>query len=345
MSKNQFEKRKQDHIRLALDAKSQWEHGPLLNRVQLIPDSLPEIDFKDVQISTPNLNQHWASPIFIASMTAGHSDSTRINQILSEAAGAKSWLMGVGSQRKELQDLNAANEWKQIRKSCPKVKWAANLGLSQLIQTPVATVQALIDNLEAVAFFIHLNPLQECLQPEGTPHFKNGLKIIEVLSQKIKIPIIIKEVGCGISQHTAQRLREIGIYAIDVSGVGGTHWGRIETYRSEPEDLLYKVGTNFRDWGLDTVETLLALDDMRLPFELWASGGVRSGVDVAKLLAMNAKMVGVAQPFMKAALAGENEVIELMEQYELELKIAMFCAGVAKIEDFKHRKVWQWNKR
>jgi isopentenyl-diphosphate delta-isomerase len=345
MSNQQFEKRKQDHIRLALDEKSQWEHRPLLNRVQLIPDSLPEIDFQDVQIKTQNLNHQWGSPIFIASMTAGHADSARINQILSEAASAKSWLMGVGSQRKELQDLSAANEWKVIRKSNPKVKWAANLGLSQLIQTPIETTQKLIDNLEAVAFFIHLNPLQECLQPEGTPYFKNGLKTIESLSQKIKIPIIIKEVGCGISQYTALRLRELGIYAIDVSGAGGTHWGRIETYRSEPRDLLHQVGLQFKDWGLDTVETLLALDEMGLPFQLWASGGVRSGVDVAKLLAMNAQMVGVAQPFMKAALKGEKELIQLMEQYELELKIAMFCAGLAKIEDFKLRKVWQWNKR
>jgi isopentenyl-diphosphate delta-isomerase len=253
--------------------------------------------------------------------------------------------MGVGSQRKELQDLTAANEWASIRKTCPRVKWAANLGLSQLIQTPLDSVKRLIDNLEAVAFFIHLNPLQECLQPEGTPFFKGGLKTIENLAQQIKIPIIVKEVGCGISVHTAQRLREIGVHAIDVSGAGGTHWGRIETYRSEPEDVRHKVGLTFKDWGLDTVETLLALDQMNLPFELWASGGVRSGLDVAKLLAMNAKMVGVAQPFMKAALNSTEDVIKLMNQFELELKIAMYCTGVEKIDDFKQRKVWQWIKK
>jgi isopentenyl-diphosphate delta-isomerase len=345
MSKHDFEKRKQDHIRLALDEKTQWEQGPLLNSVQLIPDSLPEIDFKDVDISTQNMQIKWSCPIFISSMTAGHTDSLRINQILSEASSEKSWLMGVGSQRKELDDLAAANEWLNIRKSCPKVKWAANLGLSQLIQTPVDKIKMLLENLEAVAFFIHLNPLQECLQPEGTPFFKNGLKTIEKLAQQIKIPIIIKEVGCGISPHTAQRLRELGVHAIDVSGAGGTHWGRIETYRSEPEQLLHKVGLTFKDWGLDTVETLLALDQMNLPFEVWASGGVRSGLDVAKLLAMNAKMVGVAQPFMKAALKGSEEVINLMNQFELELKIAMFCTGLAKVEDFTHRKVWQWIKK
>jgi isopentenyl-diphosphate delta-isomerase len=345
MSKHNFEKRKQDHIRLALDEKSQWEHGSLLNKIQLIPDSLPEIDLSDVNITSLNMQIQWGSPIFVSSMTAGHADSTRINHILSEACSAKSWLMGVGSQRKELQDISAAKEWATIRQSCPNIKWAANLGLSQLIQTSLDTVKKLIDNLEAVAFFIHLNPLQECLQPEGTPFFKNGLKTIEKLAQQIKLPIIVKEVGCGISVHTAQRLREIGVHAIDVSGAGGTHWGRIETFRSEPEALLHKVGLNFKDWGLDTVETLLALDEMDLPFELWASGGVRSGLDVAKLLAMNAQMVGVAQPFMKAALNGPEEVIKLMNQYELELKIAMFCSGVAKVEDFKHRKVWQWIKR
>jgi isopentenyl-diphosphate delta-isomerase len=345
MSKHDFEKRKQDHIRLALDEKSQWERGSLLNSVQLIPDSLPEIDFKDVDISVQNMQIQWGSPIFISSMTAGHADSTRINQILSEACSAKSWLMGVGSQRRELHDIAAANEWSTIRKSCPQVKWAANLGLSQLIQTPLDMVKKLIDNLEAVAFFIHLNPLQECLQPEGTPFFKNGLKTIEKIVQQIRIPIIVKEVGSGISPHTAQRLREMGVHAIDVSGAGGTHWGRIETYRSEPEDMLHNVGLTFKDWGLDTVETLLTLDQLNLPFELWASGGVRSGLDAAKLLAMNAQMVGVAQPFMKAALKGPEEVVKLMDQFELELKIAMFCTGVAKVGDFKHRKVWQWIKK
>lgn len=345
MSKHDFEKRKQDHIRLALDEKSQWEQSPLLNSVQLIPDSLPEIDLNNVDISIENMQIKWACPIFISSMTAGHADSTRINQILSEASSEKSWLMGVGSQRKELEDVLAASEWVTIRKSCPNVQWAANLGLSQLIQTPIDKVKKLIDNLEAVAFFVHLNPLQECLQPEGTPFFKNGLKTIEILAQQIKIPIIVKEVGCGISPHTAQRLREMGIHAIDVSGVGGTHWGRIETYRSEPEELLHRVGLTFKDWGLDTVETLLSLDQMDLPFELWASGGVRSGLDVAKLLAMNAQMIGVAQPFMKAAVKGYEEVIKLMNQFELELKISMFCTGIEKVEDFKNRKVWQWIKK
>jgi isopentenyl-diphosphate delta-isomerase len=345
MSKHDFEKRKQDHIRLALDEKSQWGQLPLLGKVQLIPDSMPEIDFSQVSISVQNMQLHWGSPIFISSMTAGHLESARINQILSEACSEKSWLMAVGSQRRELIDISAAKEWSFIRKNCPNVKWAANLGLTQLIQTPIDIINRLIDNLQAVAFFIHLNPLQECLQPEGTPFFKNGLKTIEKLVQQIRIPIIIKEVGCGISQRPAERLREVGVHAIDVSGTGGTHWGRIETYRSEPEDLLFKTGLTFKDWGIDTVETLLDLDQLNLPFELWASGGVRTGLDVAKLLAMNAKMVGVAQPFMKAALNGTEEVLKLMNQFELELKISMFCAGIEKVEDFKHRKVWQWIRR
>ncbi len=340
-----FEKRKKDHIEYSLDPNSQWEYISGLANIQLLHDALPELDFSEIEIGETSLGYNWNCPIFVSSMTAGNKEGERINEVITDACSSKNWLMGVGSQRKELFDSEAAQEWKKLKISYPKIKWAANLGITQLIQIDIMQVEKLLDNLEAVALFIHLNPLQESLQLEGTPHFRGGVEKIITLTERLKIPIIVKEVGCGISEVTAMKLRTAKLTAIDVSGLGGTHWGRIENLRTPTTHELYSVGQNFKDWGIDTVESLLCLSQLNLPFELWASGGVRSGVDVAKLIALGAKMVGVAQPFLKASLKGVDSVIELMNQFESELKIAMFCTGIKNTNDLRARKVWKWKNK
>lgn len=336
-----FESRKQDHIRIALDPRTQAEGLSGLERVRLTHEALPDFDFSEISLTKNIFDLELKAPLFISSMTAGNEKSSLINSRLSEAAQSRGWAMGVGSQRKELSK-DSANEWQEIRKRAPKAVLIGNLGIAQIISSTTDQVRRLVDNLEAKALFIHLNPLQEALQKEGTPNFKGGLKAIERVVRELNVPVIVKEVGCGLSQSTVERLNGVGVFAVDVSGLGGTHWGRIEGYRSEPGDLYYEASQTFKDWGLSTVESLLMAKEAPVKCQIWASGGVRSGLDAAKLFALNAEMVGVAKPMLEAALAGDKALAEAMEKFEFELKVAMFCTGVKNLSEFKQKRVWSW---
>lgn len=344
-SSSQFEKRKQDHIRIALAPRSQAEGLSGLDNVQLIHEALPNLNFKEVDSSTSFFSKKLSAPFFISSMTAGHEKGLEINSRLAKLSAEKQILMGVGSQRRELADSEARQEWKSVRKQAPKALLLGNLGIAQVIRTPVDQVQALVESLEAEALFVHLNPLQECLQPEGTTEFRGGEAAIEKLAKTLSIPVIVKEVGCGFSKDTLKRIYNLGVYAVDVSGLGGTHWGRVEGYRSEKTELLFQVAQTFENWGLSTVESLLSAKEIDEKIPVWASGGVRDGLQAAKLLALGADMVGIAQPWLKAALESPESVNDLYEKLLLELKIAMFCTGVANIGEFKTKRVWKWHAR
>lgn len=340
----QFELRKRDHIRIALDTKSEATGRSGLESFELMHDALPEMDFSEVMLATEAFGVEFSSPFFISSMTAGHDGSLQINHRLANAAAEKNWLMGVGSQRKQLTDAGARAEWTAIRRQTPKVKLAGNIGLSQLIQTKPDQIQALVDSLEAVAMFVHLNPLQEVLQKEGTPNFKNGVQAIEILCAKLSVPVIVKEVGCGMSRSTLAKLQNIGVAAVDMSGLGGTHWGRVEAYRSEEGESLREAGEVFANWGMSNVESLLIAQELKPDYSLWASGGVRSGLDAAKLIALGASMVGLAKPLLEKALVSEEALLKQMNQFELELKIAMFCTASKTVSELRDRKLWQWRK-
>jgi isopentenyl-diphosphate delta-isomerase len=339
----QFEQRKKDHIRIALDPQSQASGLTGLDNVKLIHEAFPELNFSQIHTRTHFLDQNLQSPIFISSMTAGHSDAVNLNLILARAAEARGWAMGVGSQRKELMLDEASKEWKLVRAQAPKAVLLGNLGLTQVIRTPLSEIQRLIDNLQASALFIHVNPLQEVLQKEGTPDFKGGLEAVEKLCRSLEVPVIIKEVGCGFSRSTLQRLTNMGIYAVDVAGLGGTHWGRVEGHRSEETDILFEAAKTYKNWGISTVESVLSAVDCKPDYKIWASGGVRTGLDVAKLIALGAEMVGIAQGLLEAALKGENELDHVMQRLEYELKIALFCTGCEDLRTLSTKRVWTWN--
>lgn len=340
----QFERRKVDHIRLALDEKNQAHGGSGLDRIRLRHEAFPEINFNDVVLATEVFGAKLKSPIFISSMTAGHAGSQNLNLIMAKVAETRGWAMGVGSQRRQLTDSSADLEWKAIRKECPRVVFFGNIGLSQLISTPTSDVQRLADTLEASAMIVHTNPLQECLQPEGTPQFAGGLKAVEKLCRELSVPVILKETGCGFSRETLSRLRSLGVAAVDVSGFGGTHWGRVEGGRSQAGEKLNLAAETFKDWGVSTLESLLYALEFQKDYQVWASGGVRSGLDAAIVLAIGAKMVGVAKPIMQAALQGENALMKQMELLEFELKTALFCTGSKNLHELREKKVWRWKK-
>lgn len=341
----QFESRKRDHIRLALDESNQAVGESGLERIALVHEALPDLDFSEVSLQSKSLKKNLKTPFLVSSMTAGHENSTVLNALLARACEARGWRMGVGSQRRELGDKQAALEWKAIRRESPKVELLGNLGLAQLIQSKISDVERLVENLEASAMIIHLNALQECLQPEGTPEFKGGLKAIEKLARKLSVPVVVKETGCGFSARTLKRLKGTGVAAVDVSGLGGTHWGRIEGGRNGEGDVKFEAARTLANWGISTVDSLMDALVLKPDCEVWASGGVRSGLDAAKLLALGSKCVGFAMPVLNAALKGEEALLAKMETFEYELKTALFCTGSKNIVDLQHGKVWKWQAK
>jgi isopentenyl-diphosphate delta-isomerase len=342
--REQFEGRKQDHIRLSMSPKNQAAGEAGFDRVELIHEALPDLNFDQVSLASSSLGQKTKTPFLISSMTAGHASSVDLNARLARAAEASGWRMGVGSQRKELNDPDAAAEWRAIRKQAAKVVLYGNLGMAQLIRTKISAVERLVDSLGASGMIIHLNGLQECMQPEGTPAFKGGVKALSDLAKKLSVPVIVKETGCGFSKKTLKRLRGLGLGAVDVSGYGGTHWGRIEGDRNKPDSIRKAAAATFANWGIATVDSLADAVSVKPDYEIWASGGVRSGLDAAKLLAMGAETVGLAMPILEAALLGETELQWKMSAVEYELKTALFCTGASNLEDLREKKVWKWKK-
>jgi isopentenyl-diphosphate Delta-isomerase len=335
-----FEERKRDHIEISLSSQSQSLAKEGLESIELIHEALPDLNFSDINIKTTTLGLEVNSPVFVSSMTLGHSESSTVNQILAAVCVEQNMLMGVGSQRRQLEDREAQNECVQLRQKFPKLKVMGNLGLAQLIETPVAQIQSLVDSLEAQAMIIHTNPLQECIQKEGTPQFRGSWQSLEKLCRSLPVPVVLKETGCGFSARTLERLKDIGLAAIDVSGRGGTHWGRVEAQRLSSDHIQYPAGKSFSDWGITTVDSVLAAREIAMKTEIWASGGVRSGLDVAKFLALGAQMVGVAQPMLAAALSGKGELTKFIDQLHYELKVAMFCTGVETLADLQRGELW-----
>ncbi|KTD33406.1 isopentenyl pyrophosphate isomerase [Legionella nautarum] len=334
---SQFEKRKQDHIELALMPANQTSEFNVLDQFTLAHEALPDLDFAEISITSQRFGREVCSPFFVSSMTAGHRGAVNINRNLIEACAKSGWAMGVGSQRRELTDSQAATEWHELRRDFPKVSLFSNLGIAQLITTPLPQIQNLIEALQAEALIIHCNPLQEAIQPEGTPQFKGCWDALAKLVKQLDRPVIVKETGCGFSSNTLQRLNDIGVAAVDVSGLGGTHWGRIEGHRAGEGSIKQRTAVSFRNWGIDTMQTVIHAVSLNPRFEVWGSGGVRNGLDAAKLFALGTTSVGFAKPMLDAALENAHAVHELMKLIEYELKVAMFCTGSRILSELKEK--------
>jgi isopentenyl-diphosphate delta-isomerase len=341
MNTQHFESRKADHLRLALDPSMEAAGESGFDRIRLEHEALPELDFKDVDLSTDFFGYKAASPFFVSSMTAGHQNGEALNLTLARVASARRWPMGLGSQRRELTDPAARNEWKRLRRLAPNGFFLSNLGLSQLIVTKPNKVLELVTALEAGALIIHTNPVQEALQPEGTPEFKGGLKALEKICKISPVPVVLKETGCGFSKQTLKRVSNIGLAAIDLSGYGGTHWGRIEGGRAPKASPQQIAAHTFRAWGISTVESLETAAGLKTKAEIWASGGIRSGLDGAKAIAMGARKAGFAKPALEAALQGEAALGAWMERIEFELKVALFCSGQGTPASLRKGKPWR----
>jgi isopentenyl-diphosphate delta-isomerase len=332
--------RKADHIRINLEENVNFPNLTTgLEHFRFTHQALPELDLDEVDTSVRLFGKRLTAPILISSMTGGTEQAQAINRTLAAAAQQHGLAMGLGSQRAGIERSEITATFR-VRDVAPDVLLFANLGAVQFnYGYGVEECRRAVDMVKADALILHLNPLQEVLQPEGDVNWRGLLGKIEQICRTLGAPVIVKEVGWGISEQTARRLIEAGVSAIDVAGAGGTSWSQVEMHRA-PTERLRRLAAAFGDWGIPTAESLLAVRHacetlQRTDMTLFASGGIRSGQDIAKCVALGADLVGLASPFLKRAVDSVEAVIEEMELLTTELRIAMFCSGAANVEQLR----------
>ncbi len=332
--------RKQDHIEINLkkDVKSLQETG--FDLYHFTHNPLPEIDLKDIATISNFLGKTIQAPILISSMTGGTSDALKINMNLAEAAQIRGIALGLGSGRAGLDSEEAARTY-QLRKWAPNIPIYANLGAIQLnYGCGVDECRRVVEMAGADALILHLNSLQEALQPEGQTNFSGLVKKIGDVCKKIAVPVIAKEVGWGINAKAATLLVDAGVSCIDVAGAGGTSWSEVEKHRNTSEERI-RISSHFRGWGLSTAEAVQDVSKALPHIPLIASGGLRKGLDIAKSLALGASMGGIAGGFLKAASQSSEEVVRMIDELILELRIVMFAVGANTIDQLKQTSIFK----
>ena len=328
-------RRKADHIRITLEEDVGFgELTTGLERYRLVHQALPELDLDDVDAGVEMLGRRVSAPVVISCMTGGVERGAQINRRLARAAQAARVAMGVGSQRAALDDAALAESFR-VRDLAPDVPLLANLGVSQLREPgAMERCRRAVDMVAADALVLHANPLQEALQPEGTPRFAGLVDLIGEVAATAGVPVLLKEVGWGLSEEVARAMSEAGVAGLDVAGAGGTSWSEVERHRMD-DPVMRRVAATFRDWGIPTAESVVA---SRRGFPhglLIASGGLRSGLDAAKCIALGADAAAFAAPFLRAAVASESDLDDEVRRIVTELRVAMFCVGAATVADLR----------
>ena len=335
--------RKQSHVELAATTLFESRASPGWEDVHLLPVSLTDLSLESVDTRVDLLGHMLEAPIMIAAMTGGHPDSLEINRRLATAAGVLGVGIGLGSQRSMLLDASLARTYEVVRSAAPDAFVAANIGVSQLSEHGDAPLTAddinrIIEVVSADALAVHLNAAEELIQPEGD---RNTTGFADALARGVSIspiPVIAKETGSGIVRETAERLAEAGVAAIDVGGTGGTSFTKLEGARAgnAGDAIGQRVGETFADWGVPTAVSIMECGSTGP--QIIGTGGVRSGLDAAKALALGATAVGIARPILNAALEGEDQVIAYLSEIITELKLAMVLTGTRTIAELRDHK-------
>ena len=323
--------RKSDHIRINLEADVRSGLTTGLERYRFEHQALPELNLEDVDTRISVFGHVLQVPILISSMTGGTPEAQRVNRHLAEAAQEVGVAMGVGSQRVALEHPERAASF-QVRRWAPDILLFANLGAVQLnYGYTVDHCRRAVDMIEADGLILHLNPLQEALQPEGETRFAGLLKKIEAVCRALEVPVIVKEVGWGISARVARMLADAGVAAIDVAGAGGTSWSQVEMHRA-PTEWHRRLAEVFVDWGIPTAESLVQVKQAVPHLPVFASGGLRTGVDLAKVLALGADLGGFAGPLLRPATLSTEAVVRELRLLEAQLRVTMFSVAAANLK-------------
>ncbi len=318
--------RKAEHLRITLDEDVASGLTSGFAHYRFVHQALPLCDLDAVDTTQVFLGKTLRVPLLISSMTGGTDEATAINHRLAEAAQEAGIALGVGSQRSAVEQPALAGTFR-VRDAAPDILLFANIGAIQLNRGyGVDQCRRAIEMIGADALILHLNALQEALQPEGDHQWAGLLARIETVTRTVGVPVVVKEVGWGIAPNIARQLAAAGVAAIDVAGAGGTSWSQVEMHRAR-NPLAARVAAHFIDWGIPTAECVAAVAAALPTLPLIASGGLRSGVDVAKAVALGAHLGGLALPFLQAAAISTEAVLDVIAELTTTLRVAMFAAG------------------
>ncbi|HMK54655.1 MAG TPA: type 2 isopentenyl-diphosphate Delta-isomerase [Methanobacteriaceae archaeon] len=317
--------RKLEHLLLCLHSDVEYHKKTGFEDVELVHRALPEVNLKEIDISLKLLGKQMDAPLIITAITGGHPSSTEVNQKLGRAALKFGIGLGLGSQRAAIENPELAPTYTIARKEAPEALIMGNIGTPQLKMAKEAA-----EMMELDALAVHLNPLQEAIQPEGDLDARGYLEQIKDAASAMSLPLVVKETGAGIRGEEAIQLEKAGVKALDVAGAGGTSWAAVETYRSQEKGM----GELFWDWGIPTAAcTVEAAQSVSLP--IISSGGVRNGLQAAKAIALGASAVGIALPALKASNQGEKILDSYLERFLKELKVAMFLVGASNLKELQ----------
>jgi isopentenyl-diphosphate delta-isomerase len=334
----EIRKRKAEHVRISLSRNVQARNVTTgLEDVHFVHKALPEIDKHEINLFTNIFNHKFAAPIIVGAITGGTQEATKINAAIAEAVEKLGLGMGVGSQRAALEDKELETTFTIARKKAPKAFLIANMGGVQLVNGyGLKEAKKAVKMVEANALALHLNALQEAVQPEGQINFHGVLEKIGEITSGLDEPVIAKETGAGIAAEEAQKLENAGIEGIDVSGAGGTSFAAVEYYRTKKEENGFqrRLGDVFWDWGIPTAQSIVEVSQsVNVP--VIASGGIRNGVDVAKALALGASLTSLSQPILQAANKGVKETISVLSLLMEEFRNVMFLVGAESVQDLR----------
>jgi isopentenyl-diphosphate Delta-isomerase len=325
-----IDQRKADHIKINLE---QDVHSALttgLENYRFTHEALPELNLNRIDTTLSLFGKKLAAPILISSMTGGTAEAETINLRLAEAAQETGIVMGVGSQRAAIEHPEQAKTF-QVRRVAPDILLFANLGAVQLnYGYGIDQCKQAVDMIQADALILHLNPLQEAVQDGGDVNFAGLAKKIEEICKKIEVPVIAKEVGWGISDKTAKLLADCGVSAIDVAGAGGTSWSQVEMHRA-PDEFTRQLAATFVGWGIPTSDSILNVKKAVPDMTIFASGGLKDGLDIAKCIALGATLGGMAGQFLKAAAVSTEKAVEMMKLTKRQIEVTMFATGIEDI--------------
>jgi len=327
-----IDQRKADHIKINLEKDVHSALTTGLENYHFIHEALPELDLQRIDTSLSLFGKQLAAPILISSMTGGTEEAGEINQRLGEAAQEVGVAMGVGSQRAALVNPKETPTFSIVRKAAPDILLFANLGAVQLnYGYGIDQCRQVVDMIRADALILHLNPLQEAVQDAGDTNFAELSKKMEEICKKLEVPVIAKEVGWGISERTAKLLADCGVSAIDVAGAGGTSWSQVEMYRA-PDKFTRDLAATFIGWGITTAESILNVRKAAPEMTVFASGGIKDGLDIAKCIALGATLGGMAGQFLKAAAISTKSAVQMMKLTKKQIEVTMFAAGAGKLD-------------
>lgn len=331
--------RKLDHLRICLY--EEIERGTTgFEEIRLVHDALPECDLGFIETATEFLGHSFRAPLFLAAMTGGHPETKEVNAVLARVAERAGLGMGVGSQRAALENPALADTFSVVRDEAPRAFLSANIGAVQLRDHGLEWAEKAVEMIDADALAVHLNFLQEAIQPEGDHDARGCLDALRELCEEFRLPVMVKETGSGISAKTARLLWDAGVRAIDIGGWGGTNWAAIEGLRSGPavreESARPPLSEVFEDWGIPTAVSLSEVAGTGGP--VIATGGIRSGLDMAKAMVLGADLCGVALPLLGPAMKGEKELSATISAFLQELRVAMFLSGAKNTAALKEKR-------